>query len=502
MLEEKLQAIIDFIQSLIEKSGDPEVDQEEIAAQIETAKAEAETISKTIKRNAELKKELDKMREENTPKSEGINVNAKPINKTLNDTFVSVGDNDAENLFVELDVTKAFLGEKGFSFAKMTERGRNQMIDKFETEKQMKLSPWLVDLAIGKTDNNVSINKSKAIQEVNDKLRSVVERSRSFSKASPVLSVDVTGYSTDSGLGDTIVSAFEPNVLSQPMDYSDLVSRCKRVPVMQNGKLLIPALDYAAGRFAGVRSYRTGEGVASTDTNAYFKGINISAQPCTSMTDVSQYAISRSGFDLTGMIVDLLTKSLKYRMSQEILVGTGTTMCDGVIGYSGVNEVPRQVVNEIHVKDLTNLAYAVSWALRTAGGEYWISDDAEKYLSSLQALQGTGVGTAYGFATTEAPLFRQTVADSFVTKLLGYNFLVHDYTNLAENAAAAPLGSAGDAIFINPNFYAFGIEKDITISRSEDFKFDKGLVTFKIDSSFTGAPLVPGAISILKATIS
>ena len=153
-------------------------------------------------------------------------------------------------------------------------------------------------------------------------------------------------------------------------------------------------------------------------------------------------------------------------------------MCVGIIGATGTNEIDRTTSTQVHVTDLENLNFGVDWNYQSTG-EYILSWDAYKYLCNLKKLEGYGTGYSY----SEEPLFSASVADPKVKTLLGYNFSVQNFRNIADNAALAALGAKGDAIFGDFTQYAYGVEKDVTVERDDSFAFDKNMSTFRLNIS-------------------
>ena len=55
-------------------------------------------------------------------------------------------------------------------------------------------------------------------------------------------------------------------------------------------------------------------------------------------------------------------------------------------------------------------------------------------------------------------------------------------------------------VFGNWLFYAYAVENDIAVTRDDSVGFLTGTTYFRLDLSFSGAPMFPRAFSTLKAT--
>lgn len=490
-LEKTIQEISDLAKSI--ESAETIEQVNEIKAKIAFKKAIVDEVKAAEEVEKEINKKIEQVKLENTPVEKEIKM--ENITEKSN---IEVKDNIAEKTYTEMDVMKGFFGDKEFSMNKLTEKGVNVMGDRIRqvgSSYKLTLPEWFEDMVIGKNQNNNKVGK----EQMHEVMKSIaaVNQSRKISKITPVMSTDSTGYATDSNLASTINAVFIPQLAERPETFVDLMSECTRV-ASTNGKAIFPKIDTAAGHTRGVRASRPAtEATAGSETRIYTDSDEIDAFPLTAMAYLSSYAISRSGIDVIQKTVQSLSDAFRYRVSQEILAGTGSTnkMCQGIIGFSGTNEVARKVVGEIHVDDLVNLEYALYQGYRGMS-KFVLDDTVEKALVKIKKFAHYGsTGT-----DTEESLFRSVVAGEKPTRLNGYSFLVSNLQNLAENDALADLGSKGDVVFGNFGFYYLAIERGITVARSDDFLFNQNTSAFRLDGSVGGKPVLPEAFAVLLAT--
>jgi len=88
------------------------------------------------------------------------------------------------------------------------------------------------------------------------------------------------------------------------------------------------------------------------------------------------------------------------------------------------------------------------------------------------------------------PLFRASMANGPYDRLIGYPYTVS--LNLPG------MGTQGDIVFGDFGQYMLVVEEEVTVSRSEHYRFRNNVVAFKIFAVVGGRLLQPRAMAILE----
>lgn len=284
-----------------------------------------------------------------------------------------------------------------------------------------------------------------------------------------ILSTDAVGYNTDSGASHLVAPDFRPQLLAYPIAMANLFDYCRLITAV-NGTATWPKLDQAsAGNFGGVAfTWKATEGADKGETAGYFTDFTVSTSELSAWTEVSLTALRRSAIDLEAELLSLFRDACKYEWSRVILRGTGTNQPLGLIATgSGISTVHRTANNKVDWADLTNLEYAIPQGLRM-GSRYFVDDSVEKYLKQ-------------SVDSDKRPLFTADVHSQIRNMLAGYPYNAHEH--------GPTLGTKGDVVFGNPMQYAFAMEEDIAIARSEHAAFKQGRIVFRLICFVGGKPI-------------
>ena len=115
--------------------------------------------------------------------------------------------------------------------------------------------------------------------------------------------------------------------------------------------------------------------------------------------------------------------------------------------------------------------------MQRRNGRYVNDDTVEKYLK--QTLD-----------TLNRPIYTNDVNSNFKDRLAGYPYTPHKYGSLA-------LGTRGDVIFGDWSSYAFAMEEEIAIARSEHAEFKKGRIVYRMICYVGGKPIYPQHFAVL-----
>ena len=297
------------------------------------------------------------------------------------------------------------------------------------------------------------------------------------------LSTDATEYDTDSGASNLLAPDYRADLLREPIVMPNLFQLARQFTSVR-GTIDWPMLDQAnAGRFGGVIfTWKSTEGADKGEVKVYFTDFQITTSELSGYAPFSNTALRRSSIDLEKTITDLFRDATQDQFSERILNGTGSDQPMGIINASGVNDVARQGTGAIQFKDLTNLKYSPALGLRL-GSIFIVADEAEKHMHAQ-------------IGTNDRPLFTVDVTGGMRDRLVNHQYVTHEYADAA-GATNPGLGDPGDVIFGNMKHYAFAMEEEISIDRSDHVQFLEGRVVFRLMTFAGGKPIYDRAFSIL-----
>lgn len=292
-----------------------------------------------------------------------------------------------------------------------------------------------------------------------------------------VLSTDATGGATDSGAANLLAEDFKAQLLKEPVISPALFDNARVIRAI-NGKAVYPMLENSTGGgiHGGVAfTWKGTEGADKQETEPVFKEFTVSTVELSGWTELSLQALSRSAIELESELMTLFRDAARHEFSLKMLNGDGSDEPQGVVAASGVKTVARGTADQVDWDDLVNLEYAVTMGNRV-GARYTVNDDAEKFIKG----QTDGDGK---------PLFTRDTGSNISNLLAGYSYNGHEY--------GPALGTKGDVTFGNWNNYAFAVEEEIAIAKSEHAEFKKGRIVFRLIAFVGGKPIFPTGFAVL-----
>jgi HK97 family phage major capsid protein len=214
--------------------------------------------------------------------------------------------------------------------------------------------------------------------------------------------------------------------------------------------------------FGGVSCDWTPEGSEAPDSDATFEQVQFTPHWLPGYTEVTRALMNRAA-NLSGLLTELFRAAFQAKLQRAIINGDGIGRPLGVLQAASVPSVQRAIANQVAAADLVNMEDKLpAWLL--PGAMWSISKPAMKYLKNS--------------ATTRA-LF-----DPAFTRLLGHPFTVHD---------EIALGTAGDVVFGDFSWYVLGVEDELLVSTSDQFKFAQVVTAILAEMRVDGKPMMDRA---------
>ena len=279
-----------------------------------------------------------------------------------------------------------------------------------------------------------------------------------------------------SGAGNLFQAEFRPQLNMLPMDVPTLMDRLSVIPSVA-GTVQWPALMQTdANEFGGASFSWISEGAQKPETEPNFQQLEINTHEIAGYTEIGERMLSRSAIDLEAVVVMLFRGGMNWAIENAVLQGTGVGQPLGIINTAGIRLVVRNTAGQVVYIDLVNLKHAVKPNHR-AGAIFGVEDSVEQGLE----LQVDG---------QNRPLFRASMANGPYDRLIGYPYTVS--LNLPG------MGTQGDIVFGDFGQYMLVVEEEVTVSRSEHYRFRNNVVAFKIFAVVGGRLLQPRAMAILE----
>jgi HK97 family phage major capsid protein len=299
--------------------------------------------------------------------------------------------------------------------------------------------------------------------------------------ANDVLTTDASG--TNSGGGSLVPDTFIPELFKIPQIETRLMDRC-RVKRAVSGTAEFPRLTQSTNRFGVAVSWGT-EGSSITEDNPVFTQVEVSTNRLTGLSQVSLKELRTNGVGLEAEMATMFRGAFNSAVSQAILQG-GSNRPQGINTNTsiaaGVNVVNRTTASQVSYEDLVELQYTVATGVMPTS--IWVvsagASGAMKYIAGLTDSENRPLLTNLGSWENS----------TMIPTLIGSEYI---YT--PDNTSN--LGYRGDVIFGDFSCYGVAVDQEVTIDRSDQYAFDKGLVTYRVMGYVGGKPLGEDCFALL-----
>lgn len=257
--------------------------------------------------------------------------------------------------------------------------------------------------------------------------------------------------------GTTVPRSFVGELYDKLYEFSPMRQLAHHIVTDGGNPLDIPTVA-SAGTAAIV-----GEGTAISANDATFSQVSLGAWKYAKLTQISSELIADTGVDLLGYIADDAGRAIAAAQGSHFASGSGsnqplgygTAYPIGVTGATGGTGVPT-------VANLIDLFHSVAQPYRASSKCGWVMRDASAaYIRKLTA--------ASSAPEQWAPSLQAGTPDMLLGKPVFY-----DPYAAAYGTPAKPI-SFGDW-----SSYVIRDAGSVRLERSDDFAFDKDLVTFRI----------------------
>lgn len=299
-----------------------------------------------------------------------------------------------------------------------------------------------------------------------------------------VLTSDSSG--SQSGGGSLVPFTFVNELFKIPQTVDRLMDKCL-VKRAVGGTAYFPKLTQTASEPFGITVSWVAEGSAITEHDPVFSQVTIGTNRLCCLSYVSDKELRVNGVGLEAEMATMFRNAADRAVSVAILQGTGSSQPTGVNSGTaktgGVVLVPRETTNQVSYTDLVNLQFAVDEGISGTG----------------MFVLGKGSTSAYKYISALDDTYGRPVLRNYQTWSGGMNTIpdLAGSPYVATPANTTALGGTGDVIFGDFGCYGVAVDQDITIARSDDYAFNSGLVTFRLQLYIGGKPLAYTCFAML-----
>lgn len=254
-----------------------------------------------------------------------------------------------------------------------------------------------------------------------------------------------------------------PRAFIQPMRYNT----CLTPMLDQTG---VPSAAGKTEMYGGVIAHWTGEAESKTETEPDFLQMELKAHKLAGYTQASDELLADSAVGLEALLRDLFGRAVAYAEDYAFFRGTGVGQPLGILNSGALLTVQRNVANNVNLDDLSRMMRDFYTPSLSAGrGAWYINPRVLPEIVQLADAAGNVVWIPN--ARDGLPMRMFSMPIYWTEKL-------------------PALGSTGDVLLADMNFYAIGDRQMTTIAASEHYAFTSDLTTWRFVHRVDGQPRI------------
>jgi len=289
--------------------------------------------------------------------------------------------------------------------------------------------------------------------------------------------------------GFLVQQDFVTTLLTQTYDTNEIPRRCRRFPVSASSNSfsmnVIDETSRATGsRWGGIRVYRENEADSTTASKPKFGKLEMKLEKmmglCYATDELMQDAAA-----LGAVITQGFTEEFGFKLSDEIIRGTGVGQCLGILNSGSLVSVPKETGQAADTVVTENILKM--WKSRQGRGLVWIyNQELEDQLETLTLSIGTG--------GVEMKLFQPPQGNQVFGTIKGA-------PAIPSEVASGP-GDVGDIILADLQQYLLVDKGGLQMAESIHVMFTTDETTFRFIYRVNGQPMRKSKITPYKRTSS
>jgi HK97 family phage major capsid protein len=317
-----------------------------------------------------------------------------------------------------------------------------------------------------------------------DYVRATWHRNKSADAVEKIAQIrNATSSVVPSEGGFLVPEVFRSQLLQLSLETSVVRPRATVVP-MEAPRVPFPMIDSttnAGSVFGGMIAYWGEESAAFTESSPRFGRAVLDAKKLTGFALVPNELLQDSFTSFTALLEGLWPKALAFFEDLAYMTGTGVGEPLGFIGAGNaasiaITKEAGQTANTINTENVINM-YSRMFPASLNQAVWYASPETLVQLYTLSVNVGTG----------GAPVMLLNIAGPGPMTILGRPLVITE--------KASQLGTRGDLVFADLNYYLIGDRQMMSMDQSTDYRFANDQTAYRILQRVDGRPWLQSAIT-------
>jgi len=343
------------------------------------------------------------------------------------------------------------------------------------------------------TDKGSIINSSNPKApwvKLSKEMSNFAEGIRELVKSKGMVVPKVLEENSDPAGGYLVPEEFQATLVQYDTEPTIVWPRATIWP-MTRDKLGMPKLAQRADEddttnfdhFAGVAFTWTDEGGEKSSTEPSFEFIELIAHELSGYTEITDILLEDSVINLMNFLTNLFRRAYLWYTDRSFIRGTGARQPLGVVNDPAVTIVARAGAGAFTYTDAINMVNQLPSVFDN--GAVWFMN--KRVLNSIRNERDTNNALLLQQFYQAGP---PGIGTGPIMSILGYPVIPSDGKTYA-------LGTTGDVILGNWNWYYIGDRKRFTMDVSKHYKFRENKTAIRVCGRLDGQPAIPEAFVLL-----
>jgi HK97 family phage major capsid protein len=281
--------------------------------------------------------------------------------------------------------------------------------------------------------------------------------------------------------GFLVGEEYRAQLLSQAIEDAVIRPRAFQMP-MTASTMRVPSIrdaTHASNVHGGVQAYWTPESGSYTASEPTFAQVSLTAKKLVAYTTASEELLQDSAVSMEALLVRLFGEALAYFEDVSFISGVGGGQPLGIINADALISVAKETGQAATTFTFQNAVKMWSrMAPRSHGNAVWLMHpDVFPQLAQMSLSVGTG----------GSGMFVANAAGGPPNSLFGRPIIFTE--------KCSTLGTAGDVILADLDFYLIGDRQTLTMASSSHVRFQNGEIAWRLTERLDGRPWIDTALT-------
>jgi len=378
--------------------------------------------------------------------------------------------------------------KNGDGFEQLKADLKQDLVGEITSEVKKEFARNSKSFAVAKEDKTPSFGEYlQNVAILNSNKSNPDEKTKSFNWMKDKFSEKAMTQGSAAGGGNTVpviysdkifdVEGFESAFFPNGGTVFPMASNVEKYPSWDFSVTPTGAGDTAFG--AGHKVTTESENTQPTAVNPVTKQITFTADKLMSLSEVSNELVLNNSVALEQMLLEKIRRECISQIDYNVANGNGSNQ-SGYIGHAATKAVARNTSSDVKLIDLANM-YAKKLPRVGLNDYRWIINPT--VLPKLMTLASTSGQIVW------AP---NGIAGAIQMFIFGIPVVITDIV--------PPLGSEGDVSLVYTKGMGIGVNKNITIDASSDYKFGYDLICYRLTAQIAVKPFFTNKIKMVDGT--